>query len=204
VVIRLSDRGMDRVLGAAAEAGLLGADRFYEMPDVYDLWTAVFIVNAAGSSHRISAYGLGFAGEADLVSAPDLEARKQLSAFLAHVTDLGNWIGAPDASAEEPYAPASTRVFVAPDVAWADPGATPAPVTAAPGQDVRPWPLDVAPELFGAGSEGNWRCAALSAPDDPFDLATATFATRWQVGDRLYRIIARPLLPDESGCAAAV
>jgi len=107
-------------------------------------------------------------------------------------------------------APVATRVFVTPLVDWSTAvgDATPAPAELRADQEVRHWPLVGPPESFGAsvGTPGEaWRCAVVG-PDlvAALGLGTATQDTRWRVGDRLYQIVARPLLPDESGCPTDV
>lgn len=206
---RITPDVMAKVLQAAREAGLLEPDRRYDLPDVYDLWNVWFTTVADGQTHQISAYALGFSEESKLAPPGEMEDRKKLDDFFGKVIDLGAWLGPEAVGTEDAYVPSGTRVYVTRLVDWstAGGGATPGPVKPRPGQEVRGWPLDSPPEVFGAPAgdhDGVWRCAVL----DPKGVAalgldTATKDTRWQVGDQLYQIVARPLLPDEKDCPTA-
>jgi hypothetical protein len=203
---RVTPDGMARILQAAREAGLLRQDRRYDIPDLYDLWTVWFTVVANGQAHQVAAYALGFSEESMLAPPGEMEDRKKLDDFFGKVLDLGGWLGPEAVGTEDAYAPVETRVYVTRLVDWSTAvgGATPGPVKPRPGQEVRGWPLDSPPEKFGAPAgdhDGVWRCAVL----DPKGVAAlgldkATKDTRWQAGDQLYQIVARPLLPDEPGC----
>ena len=202
---RLTPEGMTLVLAAAGDAGLLGPDRRYDLKDVYDLWTVTFTLTANGTTHTTWAYALGFPDEARFAPPDEMPARQALGDFFGRLKDLRGWLGAERVGPETAHQPARMRVYVAPVVAWPTTvGATPAPATPRAGQEVRAWPLDVAPEVFGAlvdERQGAWRCGLLeSAAADHLGVGSATNDTRWQVGDRLYRVVVRPLLPDEAGC----
>jgi hypothetical protein len=77
---RLTADGMARILQAAREAGVLGPDRRFDLPDVYDLWTVWFTATTDGKPHRVSAYALGFEDEARLAPPDEMEARYQVVA----------------------------------------------------------------------------------------------------------------------------
>ena len=204
VVATVTPEGMARILAAARDVGLLGSDRHYEMRDVYDLWTTWFLVVADGQTHQVSAYALGFSEEDRFAPAEDLPARHALADFFGRIHGLRDWLGADTVSADEPYVPRRLRVFLTPDLERPAPGGSSVPVTPAPGQDVRAWPLATAPGSFGAlagASWAPWRCGVLeTAEAAPFAFGTATNATRWAQGGVLYRLAIRPLLPDEEGC----
>jgi hypothetical protein len=59
-VSHLTEEGLQAVLAAAADAGLLGKDADYPFACVSDLPTTTFTVNAGGATHTVSAYALGF------------------------------------------------------------------------------------------------------------------------------------------------
>ncbi|HHC08756.1 MAG TPA: hypothetical protein ENK55_08575 [Actinobacteria bacterium] len=70
--------------------------------------------------------------------------------------------------------------------------------------DVRPWPLPEAPEELESIEPLGWRCAtydAATAAELVGVFTAATRATLWEEGDTTFRILARPLLPGEAGCA---
>ncbi len=209
---RVTPDGMAHILETAREAGVLGPgpDRRYALPDVYDLWTVWFTATTGGSTHRVAAYALGFEDEVSLAPPGEMEARRKLDALYGRLVDLRAWLPAGAVGTDSAYAPAETRVFVTPLLDWSTAvgGATPAPVKPRDDQEVRDWPLDAGPESFGAavGTHGEaWYCA-VAGPDQvaALGLDTATQDTRWRVGDHLYQIVARPLLPDESGCPSSV
>lgn len=202
---RLTPEGMTRVVAAAGDAGLLGPDRRLGLEGAYDLWSVTFTLTANGATHSTWAYALGFPDEAKLAPPDEMPARKALDELFGRLQDLPGWLGPGRVGPDSAHRPARMRVYVAPVMAWStDAGATAAPATARAGQDVREWPLDAPPEVFGAlvdEREGAWRCGLLeSTAADSLGVGTATNDTRWQAGDRLYRVVARPLLPDEAGC----
>ncbi len=69
-------------------------------------------------------------------------------------------------------------------------------------EDVRPWPLDVAPDDFTEVSF-TMPCIVLEGADA--DAATAVFndatqVTNWELEGAEYRLLPRPLFPGEEGC----
>ncbi len=202
---RLAPEAMTTVLAAAADAGLLGPDRRYELQDVYDLWSVTFTLTANRETHTTWAYALGFSDEARFAPPDEMPARKALGDFFGRLKDLRGWLGSERVEPDAAHRPGRMRVFVAPVMAWPESaGGTPAPATARAGQDVREWPLDAPPDVFGDivdERQGTWRCGLLdSVAADRLGVGSATNDTRWQAGDLLYRVVVRPLLPDEAGC----
>jgi hypothetical protein len=201
---RLTPAGFERLLGAAAVAGIVGANHRYGLEGVYDLWTVTFTVDANGMSGTTSAYALGFSDEERLAPPADLPARRALRDLAGRLRDLPTWLGS-DLGVARPYEPAAYAVSFAPLVDWSGAtGGSPVPVTARPGQAVRAWPVG-APDQFGTVAQsagGSWRCAVLSrAAATSWDFASATADTRWTAGGMLYRVVVRPLLPEQSDCA---
>lgn len=148
---RLTPEGMTLVLAAAGDAGLLGPDRRLGLEGAYDLWSVTFTLTANRATHTTWAYALGFPDEATLAPPDEMPARKALGELFAHMEDLPGWLGPGRVGPDTAHRPARMRVYVAPVMAWpTDAGATAAPATARPGQDVRDWPLDAPPDVFGA------------------------------------------------------
>ncbi len=202
---RLTSDGMTSVLAAADDAGLLGPDRRLGLEDVYDLWTVTFTLSANGATHSTSVYALGFSDEANLAPPDEMPAREALGELYARLRDLPGWLGRERVGPDAAHRPERMLMYLAPVMAWpTTTGATPAPATARPGQDIRPWPLDSPPELFGTlvdEREGTWRCGDIASEAAAvFGIDTATHDTRWQADGPLYRVVVRPLLPDEAGC----
>lgn len=205
----LTADGMARILGAAREAGVLGPDRRYDLPNTYDLWTVEFTVTADGKTHRISAFGLGFKDESRIAPPGEVDARRSLDKLYDRLLDPRAWLPAGTVGPDSAYVPAATRVYVTRLVDWsiAVGSATAAPASPRAGQEVRPWPFAALPESFGTlVSTGQlWYCAVVGQDESAaLGLDTATWDTRWQAEGYLYQVVARPLLPDESGCPTKV
>ena len=200
LVSRLSEAGLQAMLAAAADAGLLGRDRHYDYVGIADAPTTTFVVITDGATHTTTAYALGIGEDRpDGMPASDAAARNALAGFQAKMADLRSWLGAEVLSGEQPYAFEQLRVF-----------ATPAEPTSPDGQ-VQPtvvdWPLleplaTAGTPLEGFGGVG-MRCSVVAGDE----LATlrpvleaANQLTFVRSGGATYSIALRPLLPDESGC----
>ena len=199
--------GMARILWAAREAGALGPDRHYDLPGTYDLWTVEFTVTADGKTHRVSAFGLGFKDEERIAPPGEIEARRNLGKLYDRLLDPRAWLPAGTVGTDSAYVPAGTRLFmtrlVAPPTAVGS--ATAAPASPRAGQEVRPWPFAGLPESFGTpvGTSQPWYCAVVGQDESAvLGLDGATWDTRWLAAGYLYQAVARPLLPDESGCSS--
>jgi hypothetical protein len=202
--MRLSEAGIQAMLGAAQDAGLLGKNAQYEGGPVADAATTTFTLTANGRTHTVSAYALGHEDGPGLDPAI-AQARAKLLAFdqtLAAISMLAGTNEAPDPL--QPYAPMALQVFVSPGQD-AGPGA-PSPISVA-------WPLTTSLDAFGdpvgAGSGGggvrpsDLRCGVVTGAD----LATLTplFAkadqsTMWTSAGKPYQLTVRPQLPDETTC----
>lgn len=206
---RVTADGMARILGAAREAGTLGPDRHYDLPDTYDLWTVKFTVTADGRTHRVSAFALGFKDEERLAPPGEMEARRNLNTFNKRLLDLRAWLPAGTVGTDAAYEPSGARVFMTRLVDWSTAvgGATAAPASPRAGQEIRAWPFTSLPESFGTAvdRQGLWYCAVVEQGEaTALGLDTATWDTRWRAAGHLYQVVARPLLPDESGCPAGI
>ena len=176
-----------------ASAGLLarGAIDYGDMGSigVADAPTTTVDVYAAGRHVVREAYALGFATGSNRLSSAQADARRALSRFIA---------GLPRGLTGTRYVPRGVVVYVAAASGQAQPGAK-----------VVTWPL--ASDLASAGTQLSsgldLRCIAVSGPSARTLLATlrtANDASRWKARggspDR-FTLVARPLLPDERGCA---
>jgi len=80
LVSRVSEAGLQAMLAAAADAGLLGQDRHHDCVGIADAPTTTFVVSADGATHRTTAYALGIGEDhPDGMSPGDAAARKALS-----------------------------------------------------------------------------------------------------------------------------
>ena len=200
VATPISEGGVQAILGAAREAGLLNGNATYGFPCIADAADTVFTVNADGTISAVSAYAL------DLTSPPaestdcpgvDTEARAKLSRFLAKLGDLRGWLPEGSIGPERAYEPTAMRVYVMPYQGQPD----------LPQADIE-WPLAQPLDAFGrpvsddpSGSE--LRCGVVSGEELTTLLPAAGRSnelTPWSSGGPEYRLIFRPLLPDEHTC----
>ena len=193
LVTRLSEDGVQAILRAAKAAGLMDGDASYPYRCITDAATTVFTTNAEGSMSVVSAYALG---DATGGSCPgvDVEARQELFDFLSKLGDL-SWLPEGSVGAEEPFTADEVRIHVLPY--QGEPDLPQLPVD---------WPLVTALDAFGEAVQGGLaeaRCGVVSGAD--LDalwplMQAANDLTPWVSDGKEYRLILRPLLPDEHGC----
>jgi len=196
VAIPISEEGVQAILGAARDAGLMDGDATYGNDCIADAATTVFTTNADGETSVVSAYALdvgeppGTCGGKD-----DGDARAALAEFQAMLGDLQSWLPADAVGAEEPYDPTEMRVYVQPYRGEAE----------LP-QGAIAWPLDVPLDRFGepaANAPTDTRCGVVGGPEFETLFAAARGAnqlTPWTSGGTEYGLIFRPMLPDEHTC----
>ncbi|OGN83425.1 MAG: hypothetical protein A2X23_04700 [Chloroflexi bacterium GWC2_73_18] len=186
---RISEAGIQRILEAARDAGLLGPDAHYDWPGIMDAPTTTFTVVAGGARHVVSAYAL-FEGSGGN------DARAALRAIYEQLTDFRSWLGAQVVGPDAAYVYDALRITVRP----ADPSGAPDPGMV----NIRDWPLAVPLAAFGTpAAADDVRCGVLSGGDldgAMADLASSNQLTYWRSGGATYQLGLRPLLPDESGC----
>lgn len=198
IATRLTEAGLQRLLAAAAVAGLLGPDAHFDATGIADATTAEFTLVAAGSRHVLTAYALGLGTPEMEGSAANVAARARLRAFSQVLGDLRRTLGADIVSPDAPYAYNALRVLVANgSPQTSDPGVARPPLA---------WPLRTPLATFGAAGTGaavNYRCGVVSGADlellRPL-LAQATQITSWKSAGSLYTVLPLPMLPDEAGC----
>ncbi len=201
VVARVSEAGLQRILAAAAGAGLLGKDASYPYPGIMDAGTTTFTMNAGGATHTVSAYALGLGEDPSVLPPAEAAARADLAAFSAKLGDLPGWLGSDVVSVETPYDFDAIRIYAQEaQPVVPEPGLSPTVVD---------WPLATPLASFGTPfrptMEPPMRCGVLTGDD----LATlrralegANQLTYWRSAGATYALTLRPLLPDESGCPA--
>jgi len=215
LAIQISEYGIQEILQAAEEAGLLDGDADYPYDMIADAAYTVFEITANGETYRISAYALA-EGE---FNAPDMtekhvEARKKLSEFLAQVTDLRSFL--PEeafVSEEQPYEAERFQTVFLPS----DAGSAPQ-LEEGLEQQEREWPLTTPiseMDGFMMADQGMVCSVAESADADTLRelLAESNQLTLWSdVADtgsatpgaddeaHTYYLTLRPLLPGEEGC----
>jgi len=191
----VTEAGVQAILGAARDAGLLGPDASYTTSQVADGTETTFSVVAAGRRHVVSVYALVEDPAPAGASAQELEARKELAALEERLFDLRSWLPAGAIGEETSYVFTELRILVQPyresEQDLVEPEQT--------------WPLveplasfgEPVPDLAGA------RCGVVRGADLDLllpALRAANQLTPWTSGGERYALVLRPLLPDEHGC----
>jgi hypothetical protein len=194
LVRTVSEDGIQAILRAARDAGLMDGDATYDYPCVTDLPTTVFTLTADGSTSVVSAYALGV--DQEPCRDADVDARADLAAFQNKLGALDGWLPQGSVGDEEPFTPSAVRLYVQPYTGSPDPGLEQAP---------RDWPLGGSLRKAGAPLKDleGVRCVALEGQDASTFLAAAADTnqlTPWRSDGDRFSILIRTLLPDESGC----
>lgn len=193
LVRHLSEDGVQAILRAAEDAGLMDGDASYDYRCITDAPTTVFTTDAGGTTSVVSAYALGDGTEGNCPDV-DVEARRALADFRDRLGDLG-WLPEGSVGEEEPYVADEVRIYVMPYQGQPD----------LPQEPVA-WPLETPLDRLGKPVEGGFqdmRCGVVSGDDLETLLPlmqAANDLTPWTSEGREYRLILRPLLPDEHGC----
>ena len=198
----LTGEGIQKILVAAREAGLLDGDKEYRLDMIADAATTVFTITAAGETHTVSVYALMLAEEElnnDMVPEDEREARQKLAEFEAMMLDYMSWLPAEAvAETEISYPMEQLQIVVVPrDMFMIGDGSI----------DVgeMDWPLET--PLARIGDEYPFLQQASCAVIEGDDLGTLVDAlneanelTTWISEGDEYALLLRPILPDETGC----
>jgi hypothetical protein len=199
-VTPLDKAGVDALLSAAKDAGLLGADQEERYPLIEDPAITAFVIFAADRRHQTMVEALQEVQADDPRLSPNnLEQREAMKALIALMDDprqsqsLATHITGDDSA----YEPTALRIIVAP--AGTNPEPSPLPPA------VREWPLSSGLAAFGQtlGDEPNVRCGTVEGDDFAtlYPLVReSNQLTLWSSGGVSYALRFRPLLPGESGC----
>lgn len=194
LVFRLSEEGVQAVLRAARDAGLMDGDARYPQPCVMDAPATVFTVVAEGRTNVVEADALEIDAACSGVDGVDEEARARLREFQRELGDLASWLPEGSIGAEEPYEADAIRIYALPY--RGDPDVPQEPLT---------WPLATPLSRFGEPSARlqDARCGVVTGPDletlRPL-FERATQLTPWVSDGERFGLVLRPLLPDERGC----
>ena len=190
----LTEDGIQAILDAAGQAGLMGPSAHYDFGCIADAPTTTFTLVANGERHVVSAYALGM-GEGACPGA-DTAARAKLAAFQTKLGDLTSWLPQGSVGAQTSYEPAEMRVYVQPYAGSPDPGLVEPPMD---------WKLSQPLSSFGQPAVGlvGMRCGVVAGQDMALLLPEARAAnelTPWRSDGQTYSLLFRPLLPDEHTC----
>jgi hypothetical protein len=192
----VSEDGIQAILQAAWDAGLMDGDANYGDMCIADAANTVFTTTADGTTTVVSAYALDV-GEppGTCGNGEDADARATLAAFQAKLTDLQSWLPNGSLGSERPYDPTEVRVYVLP---YQEDSELP--------QDPIGWPLETPLDSFGEpidNAPSDTRCGVVTGDSLTTLLEAAKDAnalTPWTSGGTDYHLIFRPLLPDEHAC----
>lgn len=195
----VDDAGIQAILGEAlgatdgipADLGDMGSI------GVADAATTVLTIRAGGVDRRIEAYALtDVGGRPDGMPEDVYRARQRLNHLVTRLTALEELVPAGSLGPETAYRAEAARLFVSPYREVEDLRQQPAA-----------WPLGGALGAFGNadGQPEGYRCGTVVGEEWDTLRAVANGAnelTPWTDGAGRFAVLFRPLLPDESGCAA--
>jgi len=179
----VSEQGIQEILAAADDAGLL-QDVEYEQPtNIADASTARVTINANGETFVHEAYALGLAlpGEEGQESTPE---RQALADFLTQLTDLSTLVGANQLGEQRIFEPSEYAIeaTVVDDVsAYGGDGIEPT---------VTDWPAGASIHLADAAT-----CTVVAAAEVGEELAAANQLTFFTDAGVTYQVLAKPMLP---------
>jgi hypothetical protein len=180
----ISEQGIQSILAAADEAGLLREVEYEQPVNVADASTARITISVNGETFVHEAYALGLGmlvGEEEEESTPE---RQALADFIAELTDLPTLVGADELGEQTLVEPVEYGIstLVIDDLA------------AYSSDDIEPtvmeWPADVSVRLADVSS-----CTVVSADEVGETLAAANQLTFFTDDDVTYQVLAKPILP---------
>ena len=177
----ITETGIQNLLAAAADAGLLADIDYTIDSNVADASTATVTISADGDTWTHEAYALGFAGPDGVEPTPE---RQALLAFVTQLSELSKLAGAENLG--------ETSLFEPTEYAME---ATPIDDVSAYGADgieptIEEWPADVSVRLVDASS-----CVTVPAPEIGELLAAANQLTFFTDAEVTYQVVARPVIP---------
>jgi len=164
---------------------------------VADASSTVITVNAGGLERSVSAYALYEAPDRPEGMTDDVYlARQRLSRLVTKLGNLDPWLPAGSLGDEGTFVGETARLFV---TGYEKVDALP--------QEPIGWPITGSLSRFGEPTQPEgYRCGTLAADDWVTVREAAGRAnelTPWTDAGEPFRIVFRPLLPDESGCSLA-
>lgn len=184
----ITEEGIQAILAAADEAGLLQPVEYEQPSNVADASTAQVTINVNGETYVHEAYALGLAlpGEDGQESTPE---RQALADFIAELNDLTALVGADELGEQAIFEPSQYGIeaLVVDDLsAFGSDGIEPTVVD---------WPTDVSVRLADAST-----CTVVTAAEVGETLAAANQLTFFEDGGVTYQVLAKPILPS-TDCA---
>ncbi len=179
----MSEEGIQAILAAADEAGLLQQVDYEQPTNVADATTAQVTINVNGETYVHEAYALGLAlpGADGQETSPE---RQVLADFIAALNDLSTLVGADELGEQTIFEPTEYGIeaLVVDDLsAYGSDGIEPT---------VEEWPADVSMRLADAGE-----CTVVAASEVGETLAAANQLTFFEDAGVTYQVLAKPILP---------
>ncbi|MDQ3733784.1 MAG: hypothetical protein M3400_07285 [Actinomycetota bacterium] len=189
----LSEGQIQELFTVADDAGLLAGEIDFGEPPVADAPTTTVEISVDGRTVTQSAYALDFSDDPSFgLSEAEMAARAGLQSFIETAQGM---VG----SASAGYEPNGVVVYRL--------GPYEGPPADEPELDQPPqtWPIETAPAVPTTTEPGAATCVVVSGPEVPTllaALAEANELTPWLIGsDPPARMVFRPLLPGDPGCA---
>ncbi|HJS25657.1 MAG TPA: hypothetical protein VJ913_00840, partial [Actinomycetota bacterium] len=108
----ISEDGVQSILEAARDAGLMDGDASYGSDCIADAATTVFTTNVNGSTSVVSAYALDVGEPAGTCGAEgEADERAALADFQMLLGDLSSWLPEGSVGQEKPLDPTELRVY---------------------------------------------------------------------------------------------
>lgn len=191
----VTKQGIEKVLKLADDAGLLGEELDYELPDgpvVMDASDTVVIITVNGKTyeHRANALGMGLPEDntgGDTGAVPEATpARQNLLQFVTLMGDIAKVAGASNVGPEGPWVPTEYRfqAMVVEDPTQFEPAPT-----------IVEWPVETGVVLADSAQCGK---VAADKVDELF--ANATQLTFFQEDDVIYQLAIVGVLPGDAVC----
>jgi hypothetical protein len=179
----ISGLGIQTILIAAAEAGLLQQVDYEQPTNIADASTARVVINVNGETYVHEAYALGMAlpGEGSQETSPE---RQALADFIADLNDLTTMVGADQLGEQTIFEPSEYGIeaLVVDDLSvYGDDGIEPT---------VLDWPADMSVRLADAAE-----CTVVPAAEVGETLSAANQLTFFEDAGVTYQVLAKPILP---------
>ena len=179
----ITEEGIQAILAAADDAGLLQEIDYEQPTNIADASTAQVTINVNGETYVHEAYALGLAipGEGGQETTPQ---RQALADFIAQLNDLAGLVGADELGEQEIFDPSEYGIeaLVVEDLSvYGSDGIEPTVVD---------WPADVTVRLADATT-----CTVVPASEVGEVLGAANQLTFFTDADVTYQVLAKPILP---------
>ena len=177
----ITEAGIQQILAAADEAGLLADVDYTAETNIADASTATVMVSADGETWVHEAYALGFAGPDGVEPTSE---RQALLRFVTQLTDLEALVGSENLGEATLFEPTEYEIEA---IAVDDLSAYGTDAIEATVED---WPADISVGLADATE-----CTVVPATEVGQLLASANQLTFFEDAGVTYQVLARPALP---------